>query len=168
MTRRLFGVLLAVLLFSSVSCGPRVDLATALNVTDVFSGYYDFGIVNGLNKLVPSISFRLKNASSTPLTQVQLIVSFWQNGADGELDSKEITGIGGTAVAPGASTDPVMVRSAGGYTLEQPRSELFTHGMFKDFTAKVFAKREGKIVPLGEFTIEHRIIPHSDESPARP
>jgi hypothetical protein len=33
--------------------------------------------------------------------------------------------------------------------------------MFKDFTAKVFAKRGGKIVKLGEFKIDRRIIPHS-------
>ena len=79
-------------------------------------------------------------------------------------------GPGGPAVLtwPGASSDPILVRSATGYTLEQPRSELFTHRDFKDFTAKIFAKREGKIVPLGEFTIEHRIIPHADEPPAHP
>jgi hypothetical protein len=168
MTRRTVRLLLAALLFSSVSCGPRVDLGTALNVTDVFSGYYDFGIVNGLNKLVPSISFRLKNAASAPITRVQLVVSFWQKGADGDLDSKEVTGIGGTAVAPGASSDPILVRSGAGYTIAQPRNELFTNSEFKDFTAKVFAKREGKIVPLGEFTLDHRIIPHVDEPPARP
>jgi len=167
MTRRSVGILLAAILFSSASCGPRVDLSTALTVTDVFSGYYDFGIVNGLNKLVPSISFRLKNGASVPLTQIQLIVSFWPKGADGDLDSKEVTGIGSTAVAPGASSDPVLVRSATGYTIAQPRNELFTHPNFKDFTAKVFAKREGKIVPLGEFTLEHRVIPHTDE-PTRP
>jgi len=167
MTRRTVGILLAAILFSSVSCGPRVDLATALSVTDVFSGYYDFGIVNGLNKLVPSISFRLKNAATSPLTQVQLIVSFWQKGADGELDSKEVTGIGGTAVAPGGTSDPVLVRSDTGYTIDQPRNELFTHSDFKDFTAKVFAKRGGKIVPLGVFALERRVIPHVDQ-PARP
>lgn len=167
MTRRTLGFLLAALLFSSASCGPRIDLSTAVVVTDVFSGYYDFGIVNGLNKLVPSISFRLKNAASAPLTQVQLIVSFWPNGGDNELDSKEVTGIGGTAVAPGASSDPILVRSAAGYTIDQPRNELFTHSNFKDFTVKVFAKRSGTIVPIGEFTVDHRIIPHTDE-PARP
>jgi hypothetical protein len=59
------------------------------------------------------------------------------------------------------------VRLASGYTIAQPRNELFTHSDFKDFTAKVFAKREGKIVPLGEFTLEHRILPHVDE-PTRP
>ncbi|MEO8482116.1 MAG: hypothetical protein ABI634_07905 [Acidobacteriota bacterium] len=167
MTRRLAGILLAAFLFSSVSCGPGVDLATALKVTDTFSGYYDFGIVNGLNKLVPSISFRLQSSATVPITQVQLIVGFWQKGADGDLDSREVTGIGSTALTPGGNTDPILVRSAAGYTIAQPRSELFTNSEFKDFTAKVFAKRAGKIVPLGEFPIEHRIIPHIDE-PVRP
>ena len=59
------------------------------------------------------------------------------------------------------------MRSDTGYTIDQPRNELFTHSDFKDFTAKVFAKRGGKIVPLGVFALERRIIPHVDQ-PARP
>jgi len=164
MNRRTVGILVAAMLFAAAGCGPSVDLTTAVGVTDVSSGYYDFGIVNGQNKLVPSLSFKLKNLASAPLTRVQLIVSFWPQGADGDVDSKEVTGIGATAVPPGATSDPVLVRSAVGFTLDQPRNELFTHSLFKDFTAKVFAKRDGKIVPLGEFTVEHRIIPHVDEA----
>jgi len=167
MNRRTVGILVAAILFASARCGPSVDLATAVAVTDVFSGYYDFGVVKGQNKLVLSLSFKLKNQASVPLTQVQLIVSFWPKGADGDLDSKEVTGIGGTAVAPGATSDPVLVRSAVGFTLDQPRNELFTNSRFNDFIVKVFAKRDGKIVRLGEFTVEHRIIPHVDEA-ARP
>ena len=32
-----------------------------LEPTDIFSGYYDDGVKEGLNRLLPSISFRLKN-----------------------------------------------------------------------------------------------------------
>lgn len=155
---------LALWLAASVSCGGRVDLAKTLTVTEVFSGWYDFGVVDGLNKLVPSISFKLQNVGEAPINRVQLLISFWQQGADGENDSKEITGIGSDEVAPGSSTDPILVRSAVGYTLEQPRAELFSHGMFKDFTVKVFAKKAGSIVPLGEYTIERRIIPQTTSS----
>ncbi len=152
--------LLALGVTTSASCSARVDL-TKLAVTDVFSGWYDFGIVDGQNKLVPSISFRLKNTSDVPVTRVQILVSFWPEGADGELDSKDVTGIGGDAVAPGASSDPVLVRSAIGYTIDQPRAELFTHGQFKDFTVKLFARRSGAIVPLGEHKVDRRIIPQT-------
>ena len=44
-----------VLVAGSISCGPRVDLKQALQVTDVSTGWFDAGIVDGKNKLVPSI-----------------------------------------------------------------------------------------------------------------
>jgi hypothetical protein len=150
--------LLAVWLVTSISCRASVDL-TKLVVTDVFSGWYDFGIVDGQNKLVPSISFRLKNTSDAPVTRVQLLVSFWREGADGENDSKDVTAIGGDPVAPGASSEPILVRSEVGYKLEQARAELFMNPEFKDFTAKLFARRNGRVVPIGEHKIDRRIIP---------
>ncbi len=153
--------LFACLVLASVSCGPSVDLAKALTVTDVFSGWYDFGVVDGRNKLVPSITFHLKNESEVDLDRVRVMVSFWQTGDDGELDSKELLGIGPEGLAPGATSDAILVRSDVGYTLEQPRAELFSHSMFKDWIAKIFVRHAGKIVPLGEFTIDRIIIPQS-------
>jgi hypothetical protein len=158
--RWLLAGVLACAVVGSASCGPGIDLSK-LKVTDVFSGWYDYGVVDGLNKLVPSINFRLQNAGDVPVTEIQLTVSFWQDGADGEWDSKEVAGVGSEALAPGSSTDPILVRADAGYTLAQPRAELFAHRMFKDATAKIFAKRNGKIVPIGQFTLEHRIIPHA-------
>src|SRR5580765_2828190 len=143
MSRLSAVVLLAVSILAGAGCGPQIDLST-IQVTDVFSGWYDYGLENGLNKLVPSISLHLKNGGTVPLTQVQLLVSFWQEGADGENDSKDVAGIGSTAVAVGATSDPILVRSGVGYTIAQARAELFSNSMFKDFTAKVFAKRGGK------------------------
>lgn len=144
-------------LVGSAACGPQVDLAR-LEVTEITSGYYDFGVVDGLNKLVPSISFRLKNNGTVPADRIALTVSFWQDGDDGELDSKEVRAIGAAEVPPGGSSDVVLVRSAWGYKLQQPRAELFINSEFKDFTAKIFAKRGGKIVPIGQFKIDQRII----------
>ena len=158
--RQFRALVLVVLLAGTPACGPGFDL-TALEVTDVFSGWYDWGVVEGRNKLVPSISFRLKNTGEQPVEHVQLTVSFWQNGADGEKDSREVTGIGDDEVPPGGVSEPILVRSEIGYTIEQPRAELFTHSGFVDFTAKVFAKRGGRIVPLGEFVLERRIIPQT-------
>ncbi len=156
-TRCPLCLVLALALAGSAACSPQVDLSQ-LEVTEVTSGYYDFGVVDGLNKLVPSISFRLKNNGSAPANRVALTVSFWQDGDDGELDSKEVRGIGGDDVPSGGTSDIVLVRSSWGYTLQQPRAELFINSEFKDFTAKIFAKRSGKIVPIGQFKIDQRII----------
>ncbi len=158
---RLVG-LLALAAFAS-ACGPSVDLAN-LKVTDVFSGWYDYGVVNNLNKLVPSISFRLQNTGPVPADEVDLTVSFWTDGADGEWDAKEVAGIGDKAVAPGASTDPILIRADAGYTSEAARADFFSNSVFKDVTAKVFAKRGGKIVPLGTFKLDRRVIPHATDT----
>ena len=37
----------------------------ALEVTDVSTGWYDAGVVDGKNKLVPSLTFRLRNKGAT-------------------------------------------------------------------------------------------------------
>lgn len=159
---RLLGVLVLALAISGVGC-RRVELDKVLTVTDVFTGWYYLGMIDGLNKVVPSFSFRLTNGGDAPVSRVQLLVSFWPQGADGELDSKQVTGIGADALAPGASTDPILVRSETGYTLEQPKDELFMHSEFKDFSVKLFARRDGQLVPLGEFPIERRIIPSTTQ-----
>jgi hypothetical protein len=49
--------------FMSLACGPTVDLTKGLQVAIVNSGWYDLGIVNGQNKLVPSVTFTLRNSS---------------------------------------------------------------------------------------------------------
>lgn len=159
MRRRALSVLsLCLALALSSACGRSIDL-TKLKLTNVITGYYDDGIQGGLNKLVPSVSFSLENTDTIGATEVQLVVSFWHEGDDGELSSKEVAGIGSKAIAPNATGDPILVRSDNGYTIETARDTLFTHSMFKDFKAIVLAKRDGKIVRLGELKIDRRILP---------
>ena len=169
MRSRLYSaLLLGLVIAAGPACGPAVDL-TKLEVAEILSGYYDFGVVTegphkGENKLVPSVSFKLKNNGAVPVDHVALTVSFWQAGADGENDSKEISGIGATQVPPGGTSEALLVRSSVGYTTPAARSELFNHSQFKDFVVKFFAKRSGKIVPIGEYPVDRRLIPQSTSS----
>jgi hypothetical protein len=156
------------ILLACAGCGPRIDL-TKLSVTDTFTGYYDNGVKDGKNHLVPSISFRLQNDGTVPANQVQLTVAFWRAGDDGELDSREVLGIGSEPIPPGAaSPEPILVRSGVGYTQEGPRAELFAHSLFKDFTVKILAKRDGKIVPIADIKVDRRLIPRVSEVAGRP
>jgi hypothetical protein len=143
----------------AAQCGPAIDLRTSLAVAEVFSGWYDNGVKDGKNHLLPSISFRLRNTGPHPVTNIRMTIGFWLDGGR-ELDSKEIQAIGGQALAPGATSDPVLVRGETGYTLEQPRTELFMHSGFQDATAKIFAKRSGQIVPIGEYRLDRQILPN--------
>jgi hypothetical protein len=168
MTRRSLAALATfVWLTGASSCGPRVDLAKALVVSDLLSGYHDVGVVDGLNKLVPSITFRLRNEAADPLSGVQLTVAFWEVGADGENESLLVRGIGDTGLEAGASTDPITVRATKGYTTEGARADIFTHSLYRGFIAKVFAKQGGRIVPLGEFKIDPRLIPAAPREAGR-
>jgi len=105
--RPLAFVVLAAVTAGAASCGPSVDLATTFNVTSVFTGYYDVGVVNGLNKLVPSISFKLKNVGPVPVNEVNIVAAFWVNGDDGPLQDYDLPGIGKDAVPSGAESAPI-------------------------------------------------------------
>lgn len=147
----------AVVLAAAASCGPGVDIKTALQVTDFTTGWFDAGIVDGKNKLVPSIAFRLKNASPEPIGHVQLNVIFavppeWE-------DDTFMRGIGGDALPPGGSSDRLVVRAKHGYTGEQPRAELLQHSQFRDARVRVLAKHaSNQWVQLAEFPVERRLL----------
>ena len=156
-------------LIAGWGCGPQPNLATDLKLTPTISGYHDEGITaERLNKIVPSLTFQLSNQGKLPITNVDLVVAYWQIGADGELDSKQIRGIGNDALEPGATSEPITVRSSVGYTHEGPRADMFTNSLFKGFIVKVFAKRAGKTTRLGEFPVEARLLPAVRKDGSRP
>ena len=160
-----FILLLMPFAAGAIGCGHDINLSEALELTDLTTGWYDAGIITGMNHLVPSVSFRLHNKGTEAVAGVQLTVSFWRAGDDGEWDSMQVRGVGSDALAAGASTDPITVRLKIGYTLEQPRAEMFTHKDFKDATAKIFALRGGKWYTLGQYQLDHKILPHEAGQP---
>jgi hypothetical protein len=150
----------ALCLVVSAACGSGPDLAKALEVTEVLTGYYDGGIKDGKTVLPPSISFRLHNRDTQSIGPVQLTVSFWKDGEPGEWDSVLVQGITADGLAPGASTPPLLARAPVAYTLEGARADFFSHSLFKDVTIKMFASRAGIITKLDELKVERRILPH--------
>ena len=152
-------VLACLWLIAGWGCGPQPNLATDLKFLPSLTGYADEGIKDGLNKIVPSITFQLKNEGQLPITNVDLVLAYWVVGEDGEKDSKQVRGIGNDPLAPGATSETMTVQSSIGYTHEGPRVDMFTNSLFKGFIVKVFAKRAGKTTRLGEFPVEARLLP---------
>jgi hypothetical protein len=150
-------------LMGAWGCGPQPDLG-AVKLVPGLSGYYDDGIVKegrdqGQNRLLPSVTFQLKNEGTLPVDYIDLTVAFWRVTDDGELDSKLIDGVGRTPLAAGATTDTITVRSDVGYTSPAAGAEFFMHPDFVDFKVKVFARRAGSNVTLGELPVERRLLP---------
>jgi hypothetical protein len=143
----------------ATACGDRVDAKEALVVTDVVSGWFDAGIVGGKNKLVPSISFRVENKAASTIHSVQFNAVFRVIGDAEELGSAFVRGISAEGLAPGAKTEPFTLRSALGYTGEQPRSQMLQHSEFRDAQVQIFAKHGSKQwVQIGEFKVDRQLL----------
>jgi len=146
---------------AAASCAPPVDLTKNLQVLDVSTGWLDAGIVNGQNKLVPTITFTLKNLSDQSLKVLQANVLFHRVSDPAvEWGSGFLSVAGSEGLAPGAQTHPLTVKSNLGYTgSDQTRQEMLQNKAFVDATVQVFAKYGStQWVKMGEFPIERRLI----------
>ena len=68
------------------ACGRPVDLKQAVQVTDVSSGWFDAGVQNGKNKLVPSVTFKLKKNADVKLSSVSLNLTYSVVGSQDHAD----------------------------------------------------------------------------------
>jgi hypothetical protein len=153
-----FLVLLA--LTTSVACGPTVDLTKGLQVTIANSGWYDLGIVNGQNKLVPMVTFTLHNTSNQKLVTLQINALFRRVTENTEWGSGFVTVVGSQGLAPGATTDPVTIKSQLGYTgSEQSRQEMLQNTHFVDAKVELFGKYGStQWVLLGTYQITRQLL----------
>lgn len=137
--RQALWVLLTAAVLSS-SCGETVDLTKGLEVIDVAAGWHDAGIVDGKNKLVPSITFALKNVSHQELSTLQANVVFRRVTEEKEWGAMFVRVTGSEGLAPGAASQPQTVRSPLGYTGTESRQQMLANAQFVDARAEVFVK----------------------------
>lgn len=152
-------VLALVLTSSTAACrGPAVDIAKALQVAEMSTGWFDAGIENGKNKLVPTVTLTFKNASAAPVTTVQLNAIFRRIGETEEWGGAYVRLIGGEGLAPGASTTPIVLRSQLGYTGIEPRAQILQNHLFVDVYVQVFAKHgSAQWAKLGEWPVKRAL-----------
>jgi hypothetical protein len=125
----------------------------------VSSGWFDAGIENRKNKLVPSLTFALKNASDQKLVMLQVDAVFRRSTDKGELGRAFVTAAGPSGLAPGATTAPMTLRSDFGYLGEEPRREILQNSQFVDAKVELLAKYgAGSWVSLGEYAISRELI----------
>jgi len=157
-------VLIASSLLASGCGGSDVDISKALQLTDVTTGWFDAGIIvdaeGQKNKLVPTISFRIKNVHNQPISSVQLFAKFLQLGDDQEWGAGPyVKPIGPEGLAAGSSTEPIVLRSDRGYTGQQPRAQMLQNQKFVDARVELFVKyRANNWVKLGEQTIQRQLL----------
>jgi len=142
----------------SVACGPTVDLSKALTVTDVATGWHDVGVVDGMNKIVPAIAFKLKNSSDQPLTSLQINALFRRVSEPDEWGSGFVRVTGSDGLEPGATSDLIRINSQLGYTGQETRADLLKNRSFVDAKVEIFAKYAStQWTRLGEFPITRQL-----------
>jgi hypothetical protein len=140
-------------------CTKTVEIQKVLAITDVHTGWYDAGIVNGQNKLVPSLSLKIKNNDTEVVGGVQLNAIFHRVGEEDGWGEHFVQAIDRDGLAAGAETEPIVLRSNLGYTGTQSRLELLQNSQFVDARVDIFGKQgRGGWVKLGEFVIDRQLL----------
>ena len=162
LVRRLLPLLIASVLVLP-ACRGNADLRSAARLTDVTTGWFDAGVTeDGKNKLVPSITFRMRNDASQPLGSVQCNLLFKRVIDKEEWTTSFIRAVGPDGLAPGASTDAIVVRAQQGYTGTQARVSMLQNKQFVDFKVEVFGKQGPSTwVKLGEYPIQRQLLTHT-------
>ena len=139
------------------ACSQPVDLKTALQVSDVTTGWFDAGIVDGKNKLVPTITFRLRNAAdaSIPYVSLNLIFRYADNGETHEEVFKQRLPLENT------QTDLITIRSQTGHVGEAPQSrqEMLQNSYFRDMDAVILVRQSAsQWVELHRVRVERQLV----------
>lgn len=159
---------LACTVAATAGCSPPVDLKQALQITDVVSGYHDAGVVDGKNKLVPSITFRLKKSVDDRLRPLSVNVSFKQlpepgtvvppgSPAETDWDEQFVQSV----PFEGNQTALLTFKTKPGYTADPPqtRADILKHRLFRDVRVHVFVKHSAsKWVELGAYDVPRQLL----------
>ena len=150
------------------ACSKPVDLKQALQVTDLAGGYWDAGVVDGRNKIVPSITFRIRKSTEDSLRPLSVNIVFKQlpkagvpvaPGDPAENDFDEV--FKQSVPFTGNQTDLMTVRATAGYTGDPPqsRADMLKHSLFKDMRVHVFAKHSSsQWVEIAQFDLPRQIL----------
>jgi hypothetical protein len=155
--RRAALIGIALLAAGAAGCAKPVDLKQAIEVTDVTSGWFDAGVVNGQNKLVPTVTFKLRKKSDVELDTIALNMVFKRQGEDGSYDDVFLQRV----AFEGAETAPINVRAQNGYTADPPqtRAEMLKHSLFRDVAVQIFAKQSStQWVELQRVDVQRQVL----------
>ena len=144
----------------AAGCNRTIDPTTALEPYDIVTGWYDAGLVEGhKNKLVPSISLRLRNKSSEPVRSIQINAIFKRVG-EAEMWGEHFGwAVQREPLPVGASTNELVLRSGLGYTGEEPRMQMLQNKQFVDAKVEIFLRQGSRVwAKLAEFPIERQLL----------
>jgi hypothetical protein len=154
---------IAAFLFLSVAvaaCNRGVDPTAVLEAQDIVTGWYDAGLVEGhMNKLVPSISLKLRNKSNESVRSVQINAIFKRIGETEMWGEHYAWAVQKDALGPGGTTKELVLRSGLGYTGTEPRLQMLQNREFVDARVEIFLRQGSRVwAKLAEFPISRQLL----------
>jgi len=157
------GAFLAVLVlaFAGLSgCGSSIDVKQAVRITEVSGGWFDAGIKDGKNKLVPSVTFKVQKSTDDPIRPLALNLAFKKITPKGEEDFDDFY-VQNVTFGDGNQSAPLTVRTETGHTGDPPqtRAQMLQHPGFQDLRVIFFAKHSSSNwVELARFDIPRTLL----------
>ncbi len=140
-------------------CMRNREVEKDLKIVDVRTGWYDAGIVDGNNKLVPSVTLKLQNVSGQDISSVQLLAVFRRVDEEQAWGDHFVRGIGSDGLAPGATGGDLTLRGPLGYTGQEPRQQMMRNRLFVDAKVVISGKHGSRNwVRMGEFPISRELL----------
>lgn len=152
-------MLAAVLALAGAAC-EQIDLPATVEPVDVVTGWFDDGIVAGKNRLLPSITLKLRNRSSdTTLRNVQILAVFRRVNETETWGDHFGWAVHGDPLMPGATSPEIVMRSTFGYTSELPRLQILQSSFFIDAVAAILLKTgRQNWTRIGEFPVRRQLL----------
>jgi hypothetical protein len=143
----------------ALGCTRSREVEKDLKLVDVSTGWYDLGVVNGQNKLVPSVTLQLQNVSDEEISRVQINAIFRRVGEEQAWGEHFVRAIGAEGLPPGQVGPKLVFRSTLGYTGSQSRQQMLQNREFVDAKVDVFGKHGSRTwVKMGEFQVERELV----------
>lgn len=174
MSRRSLKGLVALVVFVllpagfQLACSRSRDVGKDLKIVEARTGWYDAGIIDGKNKIVPSIAFKLQNVSQEEIARVQVNAVFHRVNETEPWGDYYAPAIGSDGLQPSANSGELVLRGNLGYTSpDQSRAQILADRRFVDVKVEVFGKHGSRSwVKMGEFPIERRLLTASSATSA--
>ncbi|MCC7124438.1 MAG: hypothetical protein IT178_06295 [Acidobacteria bacterium] len=144
---------------AGAACNRNMDPVASLEPIDVVTGWFDAGIVEGKNKLVPSVTLKLRNKAGESIRSVQINAIFRRVGETEMWGEHFGWAVQRDGLAPGAITDELVMQSALGYTGDQPRLVMLQNSQFVDAKVELFVRQGPQSwAKLAEYPIQRQLL----------
>lgn len=158
MSGRLLPTAVLVLGVAAPACTGDVDIKETFRIGGVTGGYFDAGIVDGRNKIIPTVMFSIEKTTDAGVRPLSVNVLFKKIAGETEAEWDDVF-LQRVEFTEGNRTPVLTVRPDAGVTGEEPRSEMLKNSQFVDIRAVIFVKQSSSNwVELARYDIPRQLL----------